>query len=139
MKCLNCLRSFLPVGGRPQWGLFLKACLVRLPILANRSMKWKWQENAETTSLPFSSRHHSTMVYLELSLVLLVACLLLSACSRSRSSHVSPPSTQAFHSSVRQTLQVKEKKSFYSDSSVFQLSKPLWSLQQDTLHFSRQP
>ena len=139
MKCLNSLRSFLPVGGQPQWGLFLKACLVRLPILVNRSMKWKWQENAETTSLPFSSRHHSIMVLVELSLVLLGGCLLLLGCSHSPSSPVSPPSTQAFHSSVQQTLQVKEKKSFYSDSSVFQLSKPLWSLQQDTLHFSRQP
>ena len=128
MKCLSYLRSFLPVVARPQWAVFLKACLVRLPMLVSRNTKWKWRESAETISLLFNFNNRSTAVLVVLSLVLLVVCSLLSGCVRSHSSLVSPPSTQAFHSSQLQTLREREKENFYSDSSVFQQSKPLWLL-----------
>ena len=132
------LTLFLTGGGRPQWGLFLKACLVRLPMLVSRSMRWKWRGNAGTTNLPSSSRPHLIPDLVELSLVLLVVCLLLSACSHSASSPVSPPSTRQFHSSAQQILQEKGGENFYSDSSVFRQSKPLWSLQRDILPSSKQ-
>ena len=57
----------------------------------------------------------------------------------SRSSPASRQSTQAFRSSVQQTLPGKEKKSFFSDLSVFQQSKPLWSLQRDISLSLKQP
>ena len=139
MKCLSYFRSFFPVGGRPLWCLFFKACLVRLPMLVSRSMRWKWRGSAGTMSSPSSSRPHLIPDLVELSLVLLVVCLLLSACSHSASSPVSPPSSHQFHSSALRTLQVREKENFYSDLSVFQQSKPLWSLQRDTLPSLKQP
>ena len=112
MKCLSYLHSFLPVGVRPQWGVFLKACLVRLPMLVSRSMKWKWRGNAETTSSRWSSRSHLIKGQVELLLVLLVGCLLLLGCSRSHSSPALQQSSQAYRSSAQQILPGKEKRVF---------------------------
>lgn len=133
------LTLFLTGGGRPQWAVFSRACLGRLRMLVSRNMKWRWRGNAETMSSLYSSRRHSIAVLVELLLVLLVACLLLSACSHSASSPVSQPSSQVFRSSVQQILPEKEEESSYSGSSVFRQSKPLWSLQRDILHSSKQP
>src|SRR5210317_1902289 len=138
MKCLNSLHYFLQEVVLRQWEVFLKACLVRLQMLVRRSMKWRWQGNVGIMNLLCSSRHHSIVVLVELLLVLLGVCWLLLGCSHSRSLPVSPPTTPQFRSSVQQTLQERGGKNFYSDSSVFQQSKPLWLLQQDISHSSKQ-
>ena len=68
---------------------------------------------------PFNFNKHSIAVLAEL-----LSCYSSYACSyrdvNTRSSPALRQSTQAFRSSVQQTLPGKEKESFFSDLSVFQ-------------------
>ena len=126
------LALFLTGGGSAAMGSILKGVFGAMT--DSRQQKYEMEMAREARNNEFAIEYQKSLNTGPGSV-----CSLLLGCLRSRSSPVLQPSTQAYRSSVQRTLQEKGGESFFSDSSVFQQSKPLWSLQRDILPSSKQP
>ena len=126
------LTLFLTGGGSAAMGSILKGVFGMLTDSRQQKYEIEMAREAQTMSSQLSSRKASTAVMVVLLLAQLVGCSRSLEWAQSHSSHASQQFSLQSHSSVQQILQGKEKQRYFSDSSVFRQSKPIWSSQQDT-------
>ncbi len=126
------LTLFLTGGGSAAMGSILKGVFGAMTDARQQKYEMEMAREAETMNSRFNFNKRLIAVMGVLLLALLVGCSRSLAWVQSASSRASQQFTHQSHSSVQQTLQEREQESFFSDSSVFQLSKPIWSSPQAT-------
>ena len=122
MKCLSYLLYSLRAVGQRLWEVYSR---VFGAMVDSRQQKFELEMAREARSNEFAMEFQKALNtgLVEFLLVLLVGCLLLSACQHSASSPVSPPSTQAYHSLQQQTLQERGGNEFLFGLISFQASQ----------------